>query len=105
MSPLQARTADLISRYLTLTKDIMPLAALDPQNKWPVRNDHCFQRIVLDIVCNGIWYEHLSHPAYKHLNHDQATRAVQLCEDIVSNRVNLHELNEQSLIWRGKQTL
>jgi hypothetical protein len=29
-------------------------------------------------------------------------RAVQLCEDIVACRVNLHDLNRQSLIWRGK---
>jgi hypothetical protein len=28
---------------------------------------------------------------------------VQLCEDIVACRVNLHDPNRQSLIWRGKR--
>lgn len=104
MSPSQVRTADLISRYMTLTKDVMPRIARAPETKWPVRNDHCFQRIVLDAVCNGVWYEHLERPAFKNLNHDQAAQAVKLCEDIVSDRVDLHALNNQSLIWRGKQT-
>lgn len=103
MNPSISCTADLVSRYLVLTKEVMPQMARDPSNQWPVRNDHCFQRIVLDTVCDGIWYQHLARPAYKHLTHDQAARAVQLCEDIVVNRINLHELNKQSLIWRGKR--
>jgi len=56
------RTADLISRYMVLTKEIMPQMA-----------------------------------------RDQAVRAVQLCEDIVADRVDLHDLNRKSLAWRGKQ--
>lgn len=105
MKPVQRCTADLISRYLLLTKDVMPQMARDLMNQWPVRNDHCFQRIVLDAVCGGVWYEHLARPAYKHLTHDQASRALQLCEDIVENRADLHELNKQSLIWRRKLKL
>ena len=105
MKPPLCRTADLVSRYLILTKEVMPEMARDPQSKWPVRNDHCFQRIVLDAVCDGIWYQYLARPAYRHLNHDQAARAVQLCEDIIAHRVNLHDLNRQSLSWRGKGAL
>nr|WP_044038168.1 hypothetical protein [Octadecabacter arcticus] len=69
---------------------------------WPVLYDHCFQCIVLDTVSNGVWYENLARPAYKHLSRDQAVRAVQLCEDIMAGRADLHILNRQSLIWRGK---
>jgi hypothetical protein len=95
-------TADLVSRYMVLTKEVMPQMARDPRVTWPVRNDHCFQRIVLDTVCDGPWYAHLSRPAYKSLTRDQAAYAVQLCEDIIANRVDLHDLNRKSLNWRGK---
>lgn len=103
MTSAPPRTADLVSRYIVLTKEVMPKMARDPAKKWPVRNDHCFQHIILDIVCEGPWFEHLSRPAYKSLSHEQAVRAVQLCEDIIANHVNLSDLNRQSLIWRGKQ--
>lgn len=102
MDPTQCRTAELVSRYLILTKEVMPQMARDAGSRWPVRNDHCFQRIVLDTVCNGVWNEHLARPAYRHLSHDQALRAVQVCEDIIANRTDLHDLNRQSLDWRGK---
>ena len=102
MNSTQCRTADLVSRYLMLTKEIMPQMARNSGIRWPVHNDHCCQRIVLDTVCNGVWYEHLARPAYKHLSRDQAVHAVQLCEDIVANRADLHDVNLQSLNWRGK---
>ena len=105
MTPALSRTADLVSRYMMLTKEVMPQMARDGSVKWPVRNDHCFQRIVLDNVCDGPWFEHLPRPAYKNLSHDQAVRAVQLCEGIVADRVNLHDLNQKSLAWRGKKSL
>lgn len=105
VNPTQCSTADLISRYLILTKEVMPQMARDPGIRWPVHNDHCFQRIILDIVCNGVWYEHLARPAYKHLSREQAIYAVQLCEDIIANRADLQNLNLQSLMWRGKRGL
>lgn len=88
-----SRTADLVSRYMVLTKEVMPQMARDPVVKWPVRNDHCFQGIIIDIVCDERWFANLSRPAYKSLSHDQAVRAVQLCEDIIVNFVDLYDLN------------
>ncbi|MEM1065736.1 MAG: hypothetical protein AAF771_12865 [Pseudomonadota bacterium] len=69
---------------------------------WPVRNDHCFQRIVLDAVCGGSWYAYLKRPAYAHLSVAQAAEAVNLCERIISGEADLWALNRQSLQWRGK---
>ncbi|MEO0939086.1 MAG: hypothetical protein AAFY38_13110 [Pseudomonadota bacterium] len=69
---------------------------------WPVVNDHCFQRIVLDHVAGGVWYDHIARPAYRHLTADQAARAARLAEDIIAGRADLHALNRQSLSWRGK---
>lgn len=92
----------LVERYRHLTQAVMPLLARGERSDWPVRNDHCFQRIVLDTVCGGVWYDHLARPAHSHLNADQAQRAVELCEAIIAGDVDLAQLNRQSLAWRGK---
>ena len=86
-----------------LTKEVLPLMARSDNLKWPIQEDHCFQRIVLDTICGGVWYDHLSRPAYKHLTDDQLQRAVDLCQSIVSGQVDLHKLNQQSLAWRKKR--
>ena len=95
-------TADLVSRYIVLTKEVMPHLARTSHKHWPVSNDHCFQRIILDAVCGCVWYDYLPRPAYKNLNHDQAANAVKLCNDIISGDADLIVLNKQSLQWRGK---
>jgi hypothetical protein len=104
-------TAELIQEYLTLTRDVMPLLAQQVKveqgkgstKKWPVRHDHCFQRIVLDNICEGAWYEFIKSPAYQHLNATQAKAAVLLCRRIINGQVDLTQLNEYSLKWRQKQ--
>ena len=96
-------TRDLIATYMNLTKKVLPLLAGSDEHNWPIREDHCFQRIVLDTICEGVWYEHLTRPAYRHLTNDQAQRAVDLCHSIIVGQVDLYELNHQSLVWRGKR--
>jgi hypothetical protein len=99
---MKGRTADLVSRYMVLTKETMPMLARTSHTHWPIRNDHCFQRVVLDAVCGGVWYDYVLQPAYKHLTQDQAAKAVELCEAILSGVTDLGVLNQQSLAWRGK---
>lgn len=94
---------DPIDDYMHLTKTVFPSMARSGERDWPVHEDHCFQRIVLDTICGGVWYDHLDRPAYKHLTNEQAQRAVELCKDIIEGRADLKQLNQQSLIWRGKQ--
>ena len=93
---------ELINSYLNLTKNVLPTLAKDSTRTWPVVEDHCFQRIILDTICGGVWYEFIDRPAYKHLTMEQVLAAVQLCEAIIDGRSNIQELNQQSLIWRGK---
>ena len=93
---------NLVEAYLHLTKQVLPALAQSDGQDWPVREDHCFQRIILDTICGGVWYAHLDRPAYKNLTHDQAQRAVDLCHEIAEGRADLQQLNNQSLIWRGK---
>lgn len=96
------RHADPVQRYLHLTRTVMPQMARTGRTGWPVRNDHCFQRIVLDTVCGGVWYDVLARPAWRHLSPTQAAQAVKTCEDIIAGRADLTALNRQSLAWRGK---
>lgn len=96
-------TQALIDQYLIMTKEVMPKMASEPINNWPVKHDHCFQRIVLDSICEGVWYESIDRPAYRHLNHTQAKLAVKLCNEIITGQVDLSTLNTQSLTWRGKR--
>ena len=98
----QETRLDLIHRYLHLTKTIMPALAQTRSKDWPVHNDHCFQRIVLDTVCGGVWYNHVPRPAYKHLSLEQAQHAVQICGNIIAGSADLAALNRSSLVWRGK---
>ena len=102
---MKEETDNLIGAYMHLTKEVLPSMARSDRTDWPVSEDHCFQRIILDQVCGGVWYEHLGRPAYKHLTKDQAQRAVELCRDIADGRVDLKQLNQQSLIWRGKRPI
>ena len=94
---------DLINKYFYLTREVLPNLARSKRLTWPVRNDHCFQRIVLDNLCGGVWYNYLGRPAYKHLTKEQAKLAIDLCCSIEDGRADIHALNNQSLIWRGKR--
>lgn len=89
-----------VARYRDLTGRVLPIVAAD--RSWPVSQDHCFARIVLDHVAGGVWYDHIARPAYAHLTPDQASRAAALAEDILNGTADLAALNAQSLRWRGK---
>ncbi|MEL6966564.1 MAG: hypothetical protein AAGM04_04200 [Pseudomonadota bacterium] len=91
-----------IAAYQHLTQTVLPHLARSGQAAWPVREDHCFQRIVLDAICGGPWYDHIKKPAYQHLTRDQALAAVALCHDVIEGRQDLAALNQNSLRWRGK---
>ncbi|CUH40822.1 hypothetical protein JSE7799_03562 [Jannaschia seosinensis] len=94
--PRAAREA----RWLRLTRRDLPAAA-GPD--WPVRLDHCFQRILLDHATNGCWYDAIPRrPAYAHAPDAVLDRAIALGEDVLAGHADLHALNRQSLVWRGK---
>ena len=103
MNAQSDKQSNLVGTYMHLTNQVLPSLAQNERSNWPVSEDHCFQRIILDTICGGVWYEYLSRPAYKHLSEEQALRAVALCKAIVDNKVDLRQLNHQSLIWRKKR--
>jgi hypothetical protein len=93
--------ADLEQRWLDLTRRELP--ALAAERRWPIRNDHCFQRVLLDNACGGCWYHHVgARPAYRHASPEVLAAALVLGEEVRDGRTDLAELNRRSLIWRGK---
>ena len=93
--------ATLEQRWLTLTRETMP--ALAAERGWPVRNDHCFQRILLDTAVGGCWYDAIpQRPAYRHADEAVLIRAVEVGEAVIAGLADLAALNRQSLTWRGK---
>ena len=92
----------VVQEYLHLTHVELPDLACRHETNWPVVNDQCFQRIVLDAISGGVWYDHIPRPAYKHLSTTQAAEAVAICRAIIAGDADLHALNRQSLKLRGK---
>ena len=89
-------------------KKRLPAAAKarDPcQEKWPVRLDHCFGRIILDKVI-GVdqpWTSKLKGPAIRNMSEHQAEACNALATDILNGKVSLVDLDEHSLAVRGKK--
>ncbi|WP_448657515.1 GCN5-related N-acetyltransferase [Sphingomonas sp. CJ99] len=91
--------ASLESRWLTLTRTDLPSVAAE--RRWPIRADHCFQRVLLDHAAGGVWYDHIAgRPAYAHADAALLARAVALGEAVRSGTADLPALNRQSIAWR-----
>ena len=97
-----AARAELEARWLALTRQAMPDAAA--ANGWPVRFDHCFQRILLDNAAGGVWYDAIpGRPAYAHAPVAVLREAIALGEAALAGDADLAVLNRHSLDWRGKR--
>lgn len=96
--------SQLRSRYLELTNRTLPQLAR--QRGFPVSDNHCFQRIILDNILGQCWYSVLPRgktPAYKQLSESQLQQAIALAEAIITQPNSyLEQLNQNSLNWRGK---
>lgn len=94
--------ATLEARWLALTRTTLP--ALAAARGWPVRADHCFQRILLDHAFGGCWYDHVAaRPAYRHVPPATLAAAIALGEAAIAGARDMADLNRASLRWRGKR--
>ena len=99
--PVEGDRGALEARWLDLTRRAMPAAA--DARRWPVRLDHCFQRILLDNAAGGVWYDAIPRrTAYRHAPRDLLARAVALGEAALAGQADLAALDRASLAWRGK---
>ncbi|MBD8546100.1 GCN5-related N-acetyltransferase [Sphingomonas sp. CFBP 8760] len=91
------------AEWLHLTRVDLP--ALAAARGWPIRADHCFQRILLDHSYGGCWYDHVvGRPAYAHAGAAALVRAIAIGRAAIRGEADMAMLNRQSLIWRGKLT-
>ena len=91
----------LVEEWLQLTREAMP--ALAKKRRWPVRFDHCFQRILLDNAVGGRWYDHIARPAYRNASDAQLREAIALGKAAIRGDEDLAALNRKSLEWRGQR--
>lgn len=91
---------DLNEEWFALTRERMP--GLAEVRGWPVRFDHCFQRILLDNAVGAKWNEEIPAPAYRNAPDEVLERATRLGQAVVDGEADLDELNANSLAWRGK---
>ena len=92
-------TENTARRWFALTRDRMP--GLAQQRAWPVDQDHCFQRILLDNAVGEKWTTGIPAPAYRNAPDEVLERAIALGEAAIAGREDMAELNRNSLAWRG----
>ncbi|APE28368.1 GCN5-related N-acetyltransferase [Aurantiacibacter gangjinensis] len=78
------------------------MPSLATSRDWPVRFDHCFQRILLDNACGQPWREVIEAPAYRNAPDSLLQSALTLGEAVLAGKADLHRLNDRSLQMRGK---
>jgi hypothetical protein len=88
--------------YLHLTNHTLPMKA--EQAGWPIQDNHCFQRVLLDHLFQRVWYDALpagNRPAYKQLDNVQLGQLIwQAWQLIHAEKKDVVRLNQQSLFWR-----
>ena len=90
--------------YCDWTNELLPLIAVE--RGFPVVKNHCFQRIVLDNLLGGCWYDFLHRgkiPAYKQLTLNQLGTAIAIARSLEASPVgHIQTLNAKSLQWRAE---
>jgi len=92
--------ARLRRRWRKLVDEDMPAAAA--AQRWPVRLNHCFARILLDCACGRPWRETIRPPAWRNAPETIIERTIDLGEACLSGREDLRRLNRLSLQRRGR---
>jgi hypothetical protein len=89
----------LEAAWLDLTRHLLPHMAAT--RDWPIRADHCFQRVLLDGAVGGVWYDAVTgRPAYRFIATALLARAVDLGHAVLCGYEDVATLNLRSLAWR-----
>jgi len=95
----------LQTRYRELVDRELPTAAT--RDRWTLRDDHCFGRVLLDDAVGACWYDVLDRragAAYRQLDDDRLAHAVAQGERLLAEGDPLlRDLDARSLAWRGKR--
>jgi len=93
---------ELERHFLKLTQEVLPRAATGAD--WPVRYDHCFQRVCYDNAYGDVWYQFVDDsPAYKNIEDQALLKATLFAVHMWKNGEEAVErLNQKSLYWRDE---
>ena len=91
--------AEAVERWRELTATTLP--GLAARHRWPIRLDHCFMRVCLDLAIGEPWHRRVARPAIRHLSDSQLAAAIAVAERIVADPAQLPALNHRSLVLRG----
>jgi len=91
----------LCERYLQRVTEALPEAAAEAGDL-PIHHDHCFARVVLDTLFQGVWYDHIDEtPAYEQLSTEELREAIEIADKMLEDgKPTVEALNQQSLEWR-----
>ena len=97
------REEQLRERLRELANREFPATAKGDQ-RYPIKLNHCFLRVVYDNLVEDKWKRVLTgkEPAIQQLNETQLERAVEIGEAIMVDPERCRQLNQRSLEWRGK---
>ncbi|MEM9668041.1 MAG: GCN5-related N-acetyltransferase [Pseudomonadota bacterium] len=83
-----------------LVEEDLPNAARD--RHWPVLEDHCFARILLDCTVGQPWRTAIKPPAWRNASRHVLKDAIDLGKACLSGEADLTAMNRTSLSMRGK---
>ena len=87
-----------------LDASIARLVARAAAERWPIRADHCFLRIVYDAAVGAKWDSVHARPGWRNLPEDRLAAAVDHAAAIEADGApRLERLNAASLAYRGKR--
>ncbi len=90
----------LRARWRTLVTRRLPEAAA--ARGWPIRLDHCFARVLLDLACGAPWRSRIRPPAWRNAPSAVLAEAVLLGEAALAGRADMAAMNAASLRLRGR---
>lgn len=88
----------LRKRWRHLVEERLPKAALT--RDWPINQDHCFARVLLDNALGAPWRLVVRPPAWRNTPKEELKRAIALGEAVLADRIDLKVLNAKSLTMR-----
>lgn len=93
---------ELEHRFLHLTRISLPSCA--KFEGWPVTDEDCFERILLDNAFGGVWTDHVAHqPGYDQIPDDVLASVVARGEHLLKDGNDIFAMNDASLRWRAEQ--
>ena len=79
----------------------MSVSTVATARGWPIRADHCFMRVCLDVAFGQPWHLAIARPAIRHIGIDDLQRAVAVAVALRDGTADLRSLNRRSISDRA----